>query len=78
MSELASCLDAEKDFSPPDLVYTHSPDDLNLDHVLTAIKFAEKPEHIQKLTPHVKKLTEAEQTKAREAATKKMAELKKG
>ncbi len=53
-------------------------DPMSLDHVLTAIKFAEKPEHIQKLTPHVKKLTEAEQTKAREAATKKMAELKKG
>jgi hypothetical protein len=49
---------------------------MSLAHILTAIKVAEKIEHIQALTPHVKKLTEEEQTKAREAATKKMAEIK--
>lgn len=50
---------------------------MSLAHILTAIKVAEKPEHIQALTPHVKKLTGEEQEKARQAAEKRMGELKK-
>ncbi len=49
---------------------------MSLASILTAIKVAEKTEHLQALTPHVKKLPEHEQKKASEAAMKKNAELK--
>lgn len=50
---------------------------MSLANVMTAIKLAEKPEHLNALRPHVGKLTGAEREKASEAATAKMAELKK-
>lgn len=50
---------------------------MSLANILTAIKVAEKTEHLQALTPHVKKLPEHEQKQASEAAMKKNAELKK-
>lgn len=50
---------------------------MSLAHIMTAIRVAEKTEHLQALTPHVKKLPENEQRQASEAAMKKNAELKK-
>lgn len=49
---------------------------MSLAHILKAISVAEKVEHLQALTPHVKKLKPEEQEKASEAAHKKRAELK--
>lgn len=49
---------------------------MSLANVLKAISVAEKVEHIQALTPHVRKLQHDEQEKASEAAHKKRAELK--
>jgi hypothetical protein len=51
-------------------------EDMSLQHILIAIKVAENDEHIQALTPHVKKLSEADQGKARDAAIKRKSEFK--
>ena len=50
---------------------------MSMTAVLEAIRVAEKPEHIKALKTYVEKLTEDERKKVREAAEKRMAELKK-